>query len=76
MQGHPARDMPTEASTPEEIIAVIDAAIADGADVASYTINGRTVTMHSMSELLKVRRYFEAQAARRKGLRRTKVSFK
>ena len=57
------------------IVAVIDAAISDGADVASYTINGRTVTMHSMSELLNVRRYFEAQASRAKGLRRTKVSF-
>jgi len=58
-----------------DILALIDQAIASGGDVAAYTINGRTVQLRSMDELIKARKYFEAQAARANGLRRTKVRF-
>lgn len=57
------------------IIGVLDEAIAAGGDVASYTINGREVTMRSLGELLEARKYYEAQQSRARGLRRTRVSF-
>jgi hypothetical protein len=57
------------------IISTIDESIAQGGDVASYTVNGRTVTMRSLGELLEARRYFVAQTARAQGVRYTKMSF-
>lgn len=62
-------------ATAAEVIAAIDAAILDGGDVSSYTVNGRTVQLRSLSELLAVRRYYEAQQARASGVRYTRVSF-
>lgn len=59
----------------QEILAAIDAAIKEGGDVASYTVNGRTVTMRSLDELLRARRYYEAMKARANNLRFTKVRF-
>lgn len=62
-------------STPTDIIAAIDQAIANGGDVASYTVNGRTVVLRSLSELLAARRYYLAEKAKAQGLRRTRVRF-
>lgn len=62
-------------STPTDIIASIDQAIANGGDVASYTVNGRTVVLRSLSELLAARRYYLAEKAKAQGLRRTRVRF-
>jgi hypothetical protein len=61
--------------TSGDIIAAIDQAIEDGGDVASYTVNGRTTTLRSLSELIMARKYYAAQSARSSGLRYTKVSF-
>lgn len=71
----------TPAATPgsggaAEILAVIDQAIASGGDVAAYTINGRTVQLRSMQELIAARKYFQAELARANGLRRTKIAFR
>lgn len=57
------------------IIDEIEEALANSADVQAYTINGRTVQKQSLSSLLEAHRYFEGQAARRSGLRRTRVAF-
>lgn len=64
-----------EVHTTTEILTILRAAIADGADVAAYTINGRTVQMRGLSELLSALRYFEAVEARTSGVRRTRVRF-
>jgi len=66
---------PTIASNSADIIAAIDTAMLQGADVASYVVNGRQVTLRSMTEMLEARRYFEALRSRSQGLRRTRVRF-
>jgi hypothetical protein len=58
------------------VIDNIDAALLASADVAAYTVNGRTVQKQSIAALLEARKYYEAQAARARGLRRTKVAFR
>ena len=73
----PATPTPTPGSGgAAEILAVIDQAIASGGDVAAYTINGRTVQLRSMQELIAARKYFPAELARASGLRRTKIAFR
>lgn len=64
-----------DATSPDAVIAAIDAAIRDGGDVAAYTVNGRTVQLRSLGEMLKARKYFESLQARKVGLRRSKVQF-
>lgn len=66
---------PVVDTSPAGIIATIDAAIAAGGDVASYTVNGRTVVLRSLDHLLRVRDYYVAEQARRSGLRRTRAFF-
>lgn len=63
------------AAAADSIIETIDAALTESADVKAYTINGRNVERHSLSDLLEARKYYEAQAARAAGLRRTRVAF-
>lgn len=72
----PSVDGIPSAETTTSILDTIDAAIRDGGDVASYTVNGRTVVMRGLDELLAARRYYAAQASRRNGLRRTRVGFR
>jgi hypothetical protein len=62
-------------SSPAAIIAVIDDAIARGGDVASYIVNGRTVVLRSLTELINARRYYQGELARSRGLRRTRAFF-
>jgi len=59
----------------QAIIDALDDAIKEGGDVASYSVNGRTVNMRSLSEILAARRYYEAMKARAKGIRYTKARF-
>lgn len=68
-------DAPLTVQSANDILGVIDEAIRDGADVASYTVNGRTVSLRSIDELLRARRYYEAASAKASGLRRTRVGF-
>jgi hypothetical protein len=68
-------DAPPSAQDPLDIIASLDQAILDGGDVAAYTINGRTVQLRSLTELIEARKYFKAEQAKAKGLRRTRVRF-
>jgi hypothetical protein len=68
----PSQQTASEASS---MASSLREAIANGGDVSGYTINGRTVQMRSMGELLQALRYFEAQEQRARGLRRTKVRF-
>ena len=50
--------------------------IAAGGDVASYTTaTGQTVELRSFESILKTIRFFEAEAARERGIRRTRVVF-
>lgn len=63
------------ATSPQDIVDQIDQAIAEGGDVGSYTVNGRTVVMRTLGEMLEARRYFEAQRSRQAGIRRTKARF-
>jgi hypothetical protein len=72
----PASVTTAPSDTPEAILAAIDAAIRSGGDVAAYTVNGRTVQLRSLTELITARKYYEAQQARSRGLRRTKVRFR
>lgn len=58
-----------------DLVAKIDQAIKDGADIKSYTVNGRTVEVHDLGELLAARKYYASQQQRRLGLRRTLLSF-
>jgi len=64
-------------SAPEAqvILDAIDKAIEEGGDVSSYTVNGRSVQMRSLDELIRARRYYESMKARANNLRSTKVSF-
>lgn len=62
-------------ASPADIIAAIDQAIAAGADVLSYTINGRVVTARGFDELIRARKYFEGLLVRGTGVRRARVSF-
>tara|TARA_Y100001973_G_C5162350_1_gene314228 strand:- start:516 stop:734 length:219 start_codon:yes stop_codon:yes gene_type:complete len=59
----------------QAILDAIDTAIKEGGDVASYTVNGRSVNMRSLDELLRARKYYEAMKARANNLRYTKVRF-
>lgn len=58
-----------------DIVKAIDDAIAGRGDVSSYTINGRTVTLTSLPDLIKARQYFLALNSRARGLRSTRVRF-
>lgn len=61
-------------TSPAGIVAILEAAIATGSDVASYTTaTGQTVTLRSFSEILRALQYFEAKASRNAGIRRTRV---
>lgn len=62
-------------NSPAAILARIRAAIGEGLDVLSYTVNGRVVTLRSMDELLEAEKHFASLVARQSGLRRTRVSF-
>lgn len=73
--GDSAEAASISASESGDIIDAIDTAVLQGGDIASYTVNGRTVTMRGLDELLRTRKYYEAQKARARGLRYTKVSF-
>lgn len=66
---------PLGPTDPQAIINAIDAAILAGGDIASYVINGRTVTLQGRDKLVAVRREYVAILARQQGLRRTKVRF-
>jgi len=59
----------------QTILAAIDKAIEEGGDVSSYTVNGRSVQMRSLDELIRARRYYESMKARANNLRSTKVRF-
>ncbi len=72
----PSAASETPDSTPQAIIAAIDAAMAGVTDVAAYTVNGRVVQLRTLSELTTARRYYEGILARQQGLRRTKVRFR
>lgn len=64
--------------TYEEAIQVInslDQAIQDGGDIQAYSINGRYTQLRSLNELINARKYFVAQAAKARGLRRTRIRF-
>jgi len=63
------------AADAQEILAAIDTAVKEGGDVGSYTVNGRSVSMRSLDELIRARRYYETMKARAKNLRYTKVRF-
>lgn len=78
----PPTDPPTDpvarvasVTSPAEIIAAIDEAILAGAEVASYSVNGRIVTLRGLDELVRVRKYYEGLLVRGNGVRRTVVSF-
>jgi hypothetical protein len=58
-----------------DILDAIDAAILTGADIAGYTVNGRTVQKRSLTELIAARKHYLAEQARKQGLRRTRVRF-
>lgn len=62
-------------ATPADIIRAIDEAMAAGAEVAAYTVNGRVVQLRGFDELLRARRYFEGLIVRTSGIRRTRVQF-
>jgi len=59
----------------QAILDALDDAILKGGDVGSYTVNGRTVNMRSLTEIIDARKYYEAQKARANGVRYTKVRF-
>jgi len=59
----------------QAILDALDDAILKGGDVGSYTVNGRTVNMRSLNEIIEARKYYEAQKARANGVRYTKVRF-
>jgi len=72
----PAESTDAPADTaPASIIDSIDTAIADGLDVQAYTANGVTVQLRSLDDLLKARRYFQAEANRKSGFKQTLASF-
>lgn len=59
----------------QQILEAIDDAIKQGGDVSSYSVNGRSVNMRTLDELLRARRYYESMKARANNLRSTKVRF-
>lgn len=63
------------ATDAQAILDALDDAILKGGDVSSYTVNGRTVEMRSLNEIILARKYYEAQKARANGVRYTKVRF-
>jgi len=69
------RNPSISASEAQVILDAIDKAIEEGGDVSSYTVNGRSVQMRSLDELIRARRYYESMKARANNLRSTKVSF-
>lgn len=46
------------AAVARQIIGICDEAIARGAEVLTYTINGRVTTRHGLSDILAVRSYY------------------
>lgn len=59
----------------QEIIDIIDKAIAENAGVVAYTINGRTVQLQSLDQMLRARAYYVGEVNRKKGIRRTLARF-
>lgn len=59
----------------QEIVDLIDKAIAENAGVVAYTINGRTVQLQSLDQMLKARKYYAAEVSKKTGLRRTLARF-
>ncbi len=68
-------DGPAEVQTATDIVAVIDRAIQENGDVASYTVNGRFVQLRGLGELLAARKYYVAEKSKAQGLRVTKARF-
>lgn len=58
-----------------DIISSLDQAIQDGGDIAAYSVNGRYTQLRSLNELIAARKYFVAEAAKARGLRRTRIRF-
>ncbi len=58
-------------SSAQEIVDVIDKAMLENAGVVAYTINGRTVQLQGMDQMLRARKYYAAEVSRQSGLRRT-----
>jgi hypothetical protein len=65
----------TSATTADSLVDAVEGAMADGLDVASYIVNGRSVTMRSLRELIELHKYMQAEARRANGIRRTRVRF-
>lgn len=64
----------TTNSTAEQIVAAMDAALAQGG-IAQYTVNGQTVTITDPAKLLHVREYYAGLiASRQPGGRRTRAA--
>ena len=63
-------------TSPQEIVAILRAAIASGGGMVSYSANGRTVTLSTLGEMTDALRFFEAQVAQGQGLRRTRVGWR
>lgn len=59
----------------QQILDAIDEAVKQGGDVSSYSVNGRSVNMRGLDELLRARRYYEMMKSRAQNLRYTKVRF-
>jgi hypothetical protein len=72
----PSTDAPSTSADDLALVSEIEDAISDGLDVAGYTVNGRTVQMRSIDELLAAHKFFTAQANAKQGLKRTRVSFR
>lgn len=58
-----------------QVIASLDTAITQGGDIQAYTVNGRYTQLRSLTELIAARKYFVAEAAKARGLRRTRIRF-
>lgn len=66
---------PPTVQTSSDVLSVLHAAVLSGADVAAYTINGRTVQMRGLDEITRAIKFYEAAQARAQGLRRTRPRF-
>lgn len=62
-------------ATARDIIARCDAAIASGLSVLSYSVNGRTVTHHSLTEIRATRDYYAKILRNAAGYRRSLATF-
>lgn len=59
----------------QAIILLVDTAIANGLEFASYSVNGRTVTLRSLGEMLAVRAQYALIVQRIQGRGRTYATF-